>query len=315
MTDAGSAVGPYAGRTFIIVNPAAGQEGPVSLRRQLGGAFAARDEAFDLVTTAHAGHATRLATDAVMLGYRRVCVVGGDGTIAEASAGLAGSPVPMAIIPCGTGNQVAKNLGIPLDLEEAVDTAVTGCETAIDLGRVNGRAFALLAGAGYDAAVIAAATRGRKERWGFAAYVFAAVKEALNATPTRFLIRADDREVEVDAVTVMVANVGELYTAYLPLSIALTPTPTNSWQDGLLDVVVVAPRKLPDMAALLLRAARQRFTGDDRLFHFQAETIRIEADPAIAVQIDGDPAGETPMVAEAIPAAMRVILPESSGLQ
>jgi len=112
----------------------------------------------------------------------------------------------------------------------------------------------------------------------------------------------------------MVANVGELYSAFLPLRIPLTPRPTNSWQDGLLDVVVVAPRKIPEFAALLWRAAHYKFGGDDRLFHFQAENIVIDADPAIAVQIDGDPAGQTPMIAESIPAAMRVLVPETSDL-
>lgn len=314
MTADGGAVGPWAGRTFIILNPAAGQEESERLRRQIGGAFAARESAFDLVTTQHAGHATQLAAEAAGLGYRAVCVVGGDGTLAEAAAGLAGTAVPLAVIPRGTGNQVAQNLGIPLDIEEAVEVAVSGTVAALDLGRANGRAFALVAGAGFDAAVMAAATRGMKERWGFAAYVFAAVKEALQATPTRFRIRADDRNMDVEAVSVMVANVGELYSAFLPIRIPLSPRPTNSWQDGLLDVVVLAPRKIPEFATLLWRAAHHRFGADDRLLHFQARDIEVDADPAIAVQIDGDPAGQTPMRAEAMPAAMRVLIPAASTL-
>jgi YegS/Rv2252/BmrU family lipid kinase len=313
MSDNGGAAGPFAGRTFIILNPVAGNEESERLRRQIGGAFAAREAAFDLATTRYAGHATTLAAEAVRLGYRVVCAVGGDGTLAEAAAGLSGSTVPLAVIPRGTGNQVAHNLGIPLDLEQAVENAVSGTPIPVDLGRVNGRAFALIAGAGFDAAVMAAATRGMKERWGFAAYIFAAVREALNASPTRFLIRADDREIEVDAVSVMVANVGELYSAFLPLRIALTPRrPTLSWQDGLLDVVVLAPRKIPEFASLLWRAAHHRLGGDDRVFHFQAGTVRIDADPSIAVQIDGDPAGQTPMRAESVPAAMRVLVPAAA---
>ena len=153
-----------------------------------------------------------------------------------------------------------------------------------------------------------------KERWGFAAYVFAAVKEALQASPTRFRIRVDDREMELDAVSVMVANVGELYSAFLPLRIPLTPRPTNSWQDGLLDVVVLAPRKIPEFATLLWRAAHYRFGADDRLLHFQAASILVDAEPAIAVQIDGDPAGRTPMRAETVPGAMRVLIPASAPL-
>jgi diacylglycerol kinase (ATP) len=303
------AVGPYAGRTFIILNPAAGQEDAVRLRRRLGGAFAARGAPFDLAETERPGHAAELAARSVRLGYRAVVVVGGDGTLAEVATGLAGSQTPLAIVPRGTANQVAQNLRIPRGLEKAVDVAVHGIATPMDLGRIDGRAFALVAGAGFDAAVMASATRELKERWGFAAYIYAAVKESLTATPARFRILADGRELEIDAVSVMIANVGELFSAFIPLRLPLAPRPGNSWQDGLLDVVVLAPRKFPELAAILWRAAHNRFGGDERLIHFQARKITIEADPPIAVQIDGDPAGETPVTASAVPAALRVLTP------
>jgi diacylglycerol kinase (ATP) len=102
-----SAVGGYTGRTLIIVNPKAGQESLATLRRKLGGAFAARKVNFDIVPTRRAGHATELAREAAGLGYKRVCVVGGDGSIAEVATGLVGTDVPLAIIPRGTANQVA----------------------------------------------------------------------------------------------------------------------------------------------------------------------------------------------------------------
>lgn len=311
MTHDGSAAGPYAGRTFIILNPAAGQDDPSKLRRLIGGAFASRASSFDLHTTGGPGDAAQMARDAAALGYRTVCVVGGDGTLAEAAAGLAGTLTPLAIIPRGTANQVAHNLRIPTDVEEAVEVAVNGEATPLDLGSLNGRAFALVAGAGFDAAMMASATRELKERWGFGAYIYAAVKEALAATPTRFHIRADDQAIEVDAVSVLVANVGELFSGFIPFRIPLTPRPLNSWQDGLLEVVVLAPRKLGEFAMLLWKAAHHQFGGDDRLIHLQAREITIDADPAMAVQIDGDPAGKTPVTATAMPAAMRVMVPRS----
>jgi YegS/Rv2252/BmrU family lipid kinase len=306
------AAGPYAGRTFIIVNPMAGQEDTIRLRRLLGAAFTARGAPFDLETTQYAGHASELARESAELGYRGVCVVGGDGTLAEVATGLAGTDTPLAIIPRGTANQVAHNLRIPIGIEAAVEVAINGVATPIDLGRINGRAFALVAGAGFDAAVMASATRELKERWGFAAYIFAAVKEALAFTPTHFHIRVDDREFEVDAVSVMIANVGALFAAFLPsapLSVPLGPKPLEAWQDGLLDVVVIAPRKLPEFASILWLAAHKRFSADERLIHFQASEVSIVADPPIAVQVDGDPAGMTPVYAAAIRNALRVFMP------
>jgi len=305
------ASGPYAGRTFIILNPAAGQDDVARLRRLVGGAFAARKASFDLAETERAGHATELARQAVERGYRAVCVVGGDGTLAEAATALAGTGVPLAQIPRGTANQVAHNLHIPTNIEAAVDVALEGTATPMDLGRIDGRAFALVAGAGLDAAVMGSATRGLKERWGFGAYVVAAVKEALTASPVRFHINADGREIDIRAVSVMMANVGALFAAFLPFGMPLTPAPRRSWQDGLFDVVVVAPRNVGDVAAVVWKAALKQFAGDDRLIHFRARHVTIEADPAMAVQIDGDPAGVTPVTAAAVPAGVRVVVPRN----
>lgn len=305
--------GPYADRTLVLLNPNAGHDDPVRLRRALGGAFAARRASVDLVDTQYAGHATVLARQAAQLGYRAVCAVGGDGTLAEVATGLAGSNVPMALIPRGTGNQVAHNLLIPEDLESAVKVAVKGIVQPMDLGRIGERTFALVAGAGFDAAVMTAATRPMKERWGFAAYVFAAVKEALAAQPVRFRVTVDDEPpIEVDAVTVLIAVMGELFAAFMPgISVPLAPIPTDSWQDGLLEVLIVAPRGVQDVPGIVWRAATRRFTAEDqRLIHLQARRVTIESDPAIAVQIDGDPAGVTPITATSFPGGVRILVPE-----
>jgi diacylglycerol kinase (ATP) len=304
-----SAAGPYAGRTLIIVNPFAGHEDPARLRRHLGAAFAELDAPFDLVATQHPGHAAVLAREAVLLGYRAVAACGGDGTLAEVASGLAGSETPLAILPRGTANQVAQNLGVPLGLDQAVAVAVNGRVTTFDLGRIGERAFALVAGAGLDAEVMQAATREMKERWGFGAYIYAAVKQTLSAAPRRFRLTIDDRLIEIDAVSVMAANVGELFAKWLPLRMPLGPRPDNAWRDGLLDVVILAPRNPQDVAALLWRAAQGGFTTSDRLLHFQASTLTIDADPPIAVQVDGDPAGRTPISMSVMRDALRVLVP------
>lgn len=305
------AIGPYAGRTFVLLNPVAGQDDLDRLVREIGAAFAARGADFDLRHTEHPGHAADLAREASGLGYRAVCVVGGDGTLAEAVTGLAGTTTPLAVVPRGTANQVALNLGIPLDVEAAIEVAVNGVPRALDIGRIGGRSFALVAGAGLDAAVMATATRELKERWGFGAYIYAAVKEALNAAPIRFRITRDGQLLEVDAVTVLIANVGELFTGFLPIRFPLAPRPTSSWNDGLLDVVVVAPRKLPEFAAVLWNAAHKRFGVDPSLLHFQAEQITIETDEPVPVQVDGDPTGTTPVTASVERSALRVFVPHN----
>lgn len=296
-------------RTLIIVNPKAGQDSLTTLRRKLGGAFAARDVAFDLITTERSGHATELAREAAKLGYRKVCVVGGDGTIAEAATGLVGFNVPLAVIPRGTANQVAQNLKIPTAFEKAVDVAINGEPTPIDLGEIDGRAFALVAGAGFDAAVMLSATRELKERWGFGAYIYAALKQAMTSTPARFRITTDETTLEVSGVSVMIANVGSLFTKYIPLRFPLTPRPLSSWNDGVFDVVVVAPHNFPDWATVLWNAARMQFGGNNRLIHLHARRVTIESDPIVPTQIDGDPASDTPLTASVLKSGVRIMLP------
>jgi len=297
------------GRTLIIINPKAGQESVPALLRKLGGAFAARAASFDIVPTEHAGHATGLAKEAASNGYTKVCVVGGDGTIAEAATGLVGTDVPLAVIPRGTANQVALNLEIPRAFEAAVETAVNGRATPIDLGSIDGRAFALVAGAGFDAAVMGHATRDLKERWGFGAYIYGAVKSALSMQPVRFKITADDHYLEISAVTVMIANVGALFTKYIPVRFPLTPKPLSSWHDGLFDIVVVAPQTVPQWGSVLWSAAMSKFGGNERLIHLQARSVTIDAEVPVPTQIDGDPVGFTPMTATVIERGVRIMLP------
>lgn len=297
-------------RTLVIVNPHAGQDSLPALLRKLGGAFAARRVFFDIVPTEYAGHASSLARDAEAGGYTRVAVVGGDGTIAEAATGLVGTQIPLAVIPRGTANQVALNLGIPRAFEDAVETAVNGRPTPIDLGNIDGRAFALVAGAGFDAAVMAAATRDLKERWGFGAYVYGALKEALNHQPARFCIRADDQPpLEISAVSVMIANVGSLFTKYVPVRFPLTPKPLSSWHDGVFDIVILAPKSVPGWAGVLWNAALNKFGGNESLIHLQARTISIESEQPVPTQIDGDPGGTTPLRATVIEKGVQVLLP------
>jgi YegS/Rv2252/BmrU family lipid kinase len=298
---------PYAGRALVVLNPAAGQEDPERVRRQIGGALAVRGAPFDLLETRGAGDAERFAREAVALGYRTVIAAGGDGTIAEVITGLAGSEIPLGIIPRGTGNQLAANLGIPSAVDAAVEVAVSGIPTPIDVGQLSsGRYFSLMAGAGWDAEVMSTCTRELKDRWGFAAYLFAGLRASVSPTSALFRITADGREIEVRAATVLLANAGQLFHALFPVEVKIAPG--VSFHDGLLDICIFAPRGLTDVAAVLWRVARRHYQGDDRMIYLQAREVRIETDPPLETQVDGDLSGETPLEARAVAGGVRVLL-------
>ena len=293
-------------RILIVLNPVAGQEDPTRVRRRIGGAFAVRGAAFDLVETTGAGDAERMAREAVALGYRAVVAAGGDGTIAEVITGLAGTSVPLGIIPLGTGNQLAANLGVPPDVERAAEGIVSGEAIPVDIGQLgSGRYFALMAGAGWDAEVMSFATRELKDRWGFGAYLFGGLRLAATPPSADFHITADDMEFDIRAATVLIANVGQLVYQLLPVDVRIGPD--VSFQDGLLDVCIFAPRTLPDVAAVLWRVASRRYIGDQRMIYLQAASIRVEAEPATITQVDGDVIGHTPLEARAVPRGVQVL--------
>ena len=108
------------------------------------------------------------------------------------------------------------------------------------------------------------------------------------------------------AATVLVANVGSLLSGLIPTPLQIAPD--ASFRDGLLDVCVFAPRSLGDVTALLWKLARRRYAADRRMLYLQAREVRVESEPPLATQLDGDPAGLTPLVARAVPGGMRVLL-------
>jgi len=307
-TTTASAAGPRAGRTFVILNPAAGHARARQLRDHVRAAFADHRQPIDLVETEGPGHATELAHAATGLGYRVVCAVGGDGTLAETATALAGTGTPMAIVPRGTANQLAANLRIPRDIDAAVRLAVHGRPVDVDVGSIEGRIFALAAGAGFDAAVMARATRELKERWGFGAYIYAMLKEAASRPRTHFRITADGRELNVDAMSVLIANVGAIYATFPPMRMPMTPHPESAWRDGLLELVILEPASVPRFAGLLVRLAFRGFGGEG-LLHLQAKEIRVDAEPGAPFEIDGDFVGHTPFVARVLPGALRILVP------
>lgn len=296
-----------SGRFFILVNPRAAGGRSEALRRRIAAAFADHDVPFDLYEAQDAGEAISAAREAARAGCRAVVAAGGDGTVARALRGTAGTEVPVAILPFGTGNQLASNFGIPASLEGSVRVAVEGEVEAIDLGRVNGEYFALIAGAGLDAEVMADATDDLKEKFGFAAYLLSGLRHAVTPKNADFRIVADGEELEVQASMVLLANVRHLAAGTLPVELQVAPE--ASYRDGLVDVCVYAPRNLPEMAGMLWRVARQRHGGSDRMLFLQARRVRVEADPPVAAQIDGEPVGRTPLEAEMVPLAGRILLP------
>jgi diacylglycerol kinase family enzyme len=237
-----------------------------------------------------------------------VVIAGGDGTVRVVCAELAGTAIPAAVLPAGTGNLLARNLDISLDFETALSEVLGGTERRIDSVQVEGDGidpdrFVVMAGLGLDAAIIADAPEDLKKHVGWAAYVVSTLKN-LNHPFVRVEITIDDRPtISRRARTVVIGNVGTLQ-ANIPLLPDAVP------DDNLIDLVVLAPRRITHWPRLALSLVLKSLQESRHIERFTGRTIHLRAAHPVRRQLDGDEiAPGTTLTASVDPAVLLVRVP------
>lgn len=297
-------------KVLVIVNPVSGQRDQSEVLNKVKAFLEAASLDFTVRETEGEGDARRWAkeTDADL-----VIVSGGDGTVMEAMSGVIenDADVPLAQLPGGTANLLARALGIPVETEAALELALGGSAVPFDVGYLPEKNlyFSLMAGAGWDARLIEDATREIKNRLGFLAYILTGIKNLF--TLRRSVVRLElDGEVKTfRAHTVSLINVGEILDTNFKLGDAITP------HDGKLNVAVTSPTRLWGIIKLVGRLILKRFESYRDLQYFSVERIHLEARPPLEVQIDGEAIGTTPFTAEIVPNAVRLIVPGEYALK
>ena len=295
-------------RTCVIFNPAARGEKARRFRRQLDaiGAQCA------LKATTAPEDARRLAAEAVADGFELVVAAGGDGTVNEVLNGLGDAPEGFArarlgVLPLGTVNVFARELGIPLRLGRAWEVLQRGRETRIDLPRVEFSAggvrrkkyFAQLAGAGLDARAIELADWSLKKRAGPLAYVVAGL-QALREPRSSIAVRADGRNLTGELV--LVGN-GRLYGG--PLGIF----PQADLRNGLLEVCVFPRADWPTLFRCVPTLLLRRKLPDNLVHRFRAATFELAGETTTAFELDGEWAGHLPATFAVERERLRVSVP------
>jgi diacylglycerol kinase (ATP) len=288
-------------RILLVLNPKAGAAG--NARVALPQLAALLDgHLMEVARPQSADAAEAVVRRAVADGCTRVLVGGGDGTVNSVLPALLGTDAALGILPVGTVNVLARELRIPLELEPALQTAIAGTPRQIDVAEANGKPFVLMAGLGFDARVVADVDPRDKEIFGPLAYITAGIGALANHKSSRFTIEMADLCVQVPAWLMIVANAG--YYAY-----ELTLTPETRIDDGLLDVCLFAEQSALDRLTQLAATAVGLHPRHPNITIFRTDALRVTADPPVAVQLDGDPAGASPVDIRVLPGALTVMTP------
>jgi diacylglycerol kinase (ATP) len=288
----------------VIINPVSGRarRGAASARAHLAAATIERlGEHADVFITERGGHARELAAAAAAGGARLVIAWGGDGTINEVASALAFGEVPLGMIAAGSGNGLARELGVDANPERALENAINASPSTIDLGELGGRLFVNVAGIGIDAYIAARFNAAGNLRRGFAVYVLAGARALLSYVPAVYNIRADDRELTVRAVIVVIAN-------SVQYGNGACIAPGARVDDGELDLVIVEERSRLETlfkTPHLFRGTLASVTGCSirRIRHATIES----AEPMI-FHVDGEPVEEpsSRLTARVHPGALRI---------
>jgi YegS/Rv2252/BmrU family lipid kinase len=249
---------------------------------------------------------------AVESGAELLFVWGGDGsvqrtidTVATIGTGDAGERPTLAILPAGTANLLATNLGIPIDLEQAVAIGMHGADRVLDIGKMNGEHFAVMAGMGMDSLMIRDADRGLKDRFGRAAYVWTGAR-AVRREPVATKVRVDGHVwFDGDASCVLVGNVGKILGGVNAFEYAET-------DDGLLDVAVITAHGALQWGRTLARAAFGHAEKSPLVQVTKAKKIRVTTEKSLPYEMDGGVRDRTKELrVRVVPAAITVRVPPS----
>lgn len=287
----------------IIINPVSGGARPDAARQR---AIVAADlltssgEGGEVFVTERRGHARELTAGAVARGARLIVAWGGDGTVNEVASCLAYGQTPLAIVPTGSGNGLARDLGVARRPEAALRAALAASPRAIDAGELGGRLFFNVAGVGFDAHVASCFDRDAKGRRGLASYVRITVRELVAYRSATYRIQSGGVSRDRQALLVTFANGSQFGNG-------MRIAPDARLDDGKLDLVVFEEASRVRTFAALSRLLTNRTKGTAGLSMEPFERAAIESDRAMMFHVDGEPVqGGTRLEARVLPGVLRV---------
>lgn len=265
----------------VIVNPISGTKKKEGIKRLIYEILDSDQFDVRVITTLYAGHGAEIATAERENKTNIVVAVGGDGTVNEVARSLAGSDTAMAIVPCGSGNGLARHLHIPMDVRKAVGVINKNIIERIDYGMINSHPFFCTCGVGFDASVTMDFSKKRTR--GLLTYVETTLLDYVRYKPEVYTLTTDEEgEKQYKAFLVTVANASQYgNNAYI--------APRATMRDGLLDVVILSPFKAYDVPMLAYRLFNKKMEGSQYVTHLQTKHLTIHREKSGCAHFDGEP--------------------------
>ena len=267
-------------RLLAIVNPISGRTSKARVWESILGNIDTTKYEVAIEMTQRPGHATELAAKAVEDGVEVVAAVGGDGTVNEVAKALVGTSTALGIIPCGSGNGLARHLHIPMDVRKAVQIINEGTAIAIDSMTVNGIPCFCTMGVGYDAKVCEEYSK--ESTRGFVTYARKFIGGWFSYEPQEYIIVTDEKVLERKAVAITCANANQWGNGF-------HVAPKASLRDGLIDVTIIHPIKLVNAIPMPAQILGYSFDKNPDVETFKAKNIMIKRRTTDAIHVDGEP--------------------------
>lgn len=272
-------------RIAFIVNPISGTCNKDVIPTLIGKHIDATIYDTALMFTEYAGHASEIASRCAAEGYDIVVAVGGDGTVNEVARALAETPTALGIVPCGSGNGLARHLMLPMNFGGALDIINMGEIHSLDYGIINSHPFFCTCGMGFDAFISKKFAEAGKR--GPLTYIENVLKEGLSYKPETYELTLDNNEAEpYKAFLISVANASQYGNdAYI--------APQASMSDGLLDVVIIQPFDILEAPQVGIDLLNKTLNKSSKIKCYQAKNIVIKRRECGTIHFDGDPIEES----------------------
>jgi len=276
----------------------------VALAHQVRDTLEKRDVEFDFAVTKGPGDAADLARSAAEQGWQIVVSLGGDGTVSEVINGLVGTNSALGIISCGTGNDIARSLGVPTDPGQAIKTILAGGRRKIDVGVENDQVFANIAGVGFSSDVTSQANAMQRLK-GSLAFLAATYKTLSNLKAMQTRIELDDEVIETKVISVTISNM-----KYAGGGMVFAPDAVVD--DGLFDISIVTEIDRISLALTFPQMYRDVGVIHPAYSRYRSSTVKIFTEQPSEKMFDGNINGKTPLEAKILPKAIEVLVPSMS---